>query len=266
MIDLSLRLGSIVTMGQSYTFLNAEASALVARFTTPPTNARKALIDTLVGGLKSSGVWSKLDALYVFAAADSQAARRNWIQDLYNATAVSSPTFTADRGFAGDGAASYVDSTFNPSTAVGAKFARNSAYFGFWSRTSGQLAASVAGYFNGTDGVSRLPRNASDSSTGRINQGGPLSAGSITDGSGLIGIARSAAAVERQSRNGVNQATGTDASTALANGTLRFGNFGTASFSPMQFAGGLAGENITVAEELAAYPHILTYMQAVGAA
>jgi hypothetical protein len=39
------------------------------------------LIDALVGALKASAVWAKLDVLWVLAAADSQAARRNWIAD-----------------------------------------------------------------------------------------------------------------------------------------------------------------------------------------
>ncbi len=253
--------------GGGYTPANSEAAALFARFTTPPTNARKALIDALVGSLKTAGVWAKLDALYLFAAADAQAARQNWVQDLYNATAVSSPTFTSDRGYTGDGAASYVDSNFNPSTAVAAKFVRDSAYFGFWSRTAGQLSASAAGYFDGTNGVTRLARNLSNESSGRINQATPIgtSGGLVTDGSGLLGISRSGASANRLSRNGANQFVGTVASSALANGTLRFGATGI-GFSTLQFAAGLIGQDLSVSDELAAYTPILTYLQAVGAA
>ena len=105
-------------------------------FTTPPDPTRKALINTLVKSLKAAGVWTKLDALYLFAAADAQAARRNWIQDLYNATAVSSPTFAADRGYTGDGAAAYLDTGFNPSTASSPKLTQNSAHASAWDRTS----------------------------------------------------------------------------------------------------------------------------------
>ena len=144
-LSLDLGLGSVATMGAGVSY-DAAATALFARFTTPPTSARKAVINTLIVALKDAGVWSKLDALYLFAAADSQAARQNWVQDLYNATAVSSPTFTADRGYNGDGSASYVDSGFNPTTAVTPKFVQNSAYFGLWSRTTTTFAGSSAGY------------------------------------------------------------------------------------------------------------------------
>ena len=268
-LSLDLSLGSLVATAGSggYTFLNAEAADLVARFTTPAADARKALIDDLVGSLKTAGVWAKLDALYMFAAANSQAALLNWVQDLYNATAVSSPTFTADRGFSGNASSSYVDSGFNPSTAVGANFLQNSAFFGAWSRTAGTQGGSAAGYFDGTKGVTLQPRDASNNTVGRINQASSSAALATTpDGSGLFGLARSASNALRLARNGVSLAALTTASSALANGTLRFGNFGTAVFSGIQFAAGLIGGNLTVAEELDAFNAINSYMTAVGAA
>jgi len=248
-------------------YILPQTQALVARFTTPPSLARMILINNLIGALITAGVWAKLDTLYLFAAADSQAARQNWIQNLYNCTAVSSPTFTTDRGYAGDGAASHVDSGFNPSTASTPKFARNSAYFGFWSRTSGTQTVSAAGAFV-ADGITRLTRNTSNDSSGRINQSAALaSVGSVvTDGSGLFGIARSGASVNRLSRNGANLTTGTDASTALVNATIKFGTINGVSFSAVQFAAGMFGENLSVAEETSAYTAVLAYLTAVGAA
>lgn len=122
---------------------------MVARFTAPPTNARKALIDTLIGSLKTGGVWAKLDALYVMAAADSQAARRNWIADAFNLTAVSSPTFTADRGYAGDGATANLSTGVAPNALT--RFAQNSAHLSAWVQTFGTgvyITRSTAGQPN----------------------------------------------------------------------------------------------------------------------
>ena len=51
-----------------------QALALFARMSTPPTGARKVAINRLYNDLISAGTLSKMDALYVFAAADSQAA------------------------------------------------------------------------------------------------------------------------------------------------------------------------------------------------
>lgn len=85
----------------------AEAKALFARMTTPPTNARKAQITKLIRTLKKAGVWAKLDVLYVFAAADSQAALLNWKGATFNAVNHGA-AFTADRGFTGDGVDDYL--------------------------------------------------------------------------------------------------------------------------------------------------------------
>lgn len=92
-----------------------EALALFARMTTQPTDARKTVINTFITSLKTAGVWDKLDAMYVFAAANQQAALLNWIADTNNATAENSPAFTADEGIQGNGTNSY-DNTFTNCT------------------------------------------------------------------------------------------------------------------------------------------------------
>lgn len=252
--------------GGAYVYANAEAAALAARFTTAPTNARAALIDTMVGAIKTAGVWSKLDALYVFAAADQQAALLNWVAAAYDATLVSTVSFTADRGFTGNGTSGYVSSNFNPTTASSPKFTQNDAYFGLWSRATGQQAGSAAGFFDGTNGTTRVTRNASDTGQGRINQASALATPVLLDGLGLHGIARSGAAVIRMARNGVNQTTGTNASATLANGAIRFGSISNSSFSALPFGAGAIGQNITEAEELGLYNALNTYLVAVGAA
>ncbi|WP_336802535.1 hypothetical protein, partial [Kaistia sp. MMO-174] len=72
-----------------------------ARLTNQPTTARKKLYNDLIVSLKTAGVWAKLDALYVLAAADAQAARQNLVANAYNISASGSPVFTADRGYTG---------------------------------------------------------------------------------------------------------------------------------------------------------------------
>lgn len=244
-----------------------ESIALFVRMTTPPTLLRKRLIDNVVVGLKSTGIWQKLDALYVFAADNSQAALLNWIADQYNASAVNAPTFTQDRGYAGDGSSSYVDSTFNPTTASSPKFVQDSAYFGIWLRTNVQFASSVAGYF-ATTGTTIAPRLGTDELQGRINQGSGVSSsttGSVTDGSKLTGISRSASDAMRIAKNGVNVVTGSTTSAAPVNGALRFGHFGTATYASHEFAAGIIGGNLTAGEELILYSALQAYMTAVGA-
>lgn len=127
-LSLDVGLGATINQGEGY---SAEAMALFARFTTPPTVARKTLINNMIVALKAAGVWAKLDCLWLEAAADSQAARQNWMRDAFNLTAINSPNFTVDRGYAGDGSTSYLLTAFTPSTA-GGKLTQNAASAGDW--------------------------------------------------------------------------------------------------------------------------------------
>ncbi|MDF7777415.1 hypothetical protein P1X14_19315 [Sphingomonas sp. AOB5] len=110
------------------------AVALIARMSVAPDGARVGVIDTLVRALKTAGVWAKLDALYLLAAHDAQAARLNWISSSYGLSVSGVPAFTVDRGYTGDGSAAYLDSGFNPVTA-GGKFAQNDAHMSVWTGT-----------------------------------------------------------------------------------------------------------------------------------
>jgi len=89
-----------------------EARALFARMTTPPSNARKAQIAKLIRSIKKAGVWSQLDVLYVFAAADSQAALLNWKGSVFNATN-NGAAFAPDRWFTGNGTSAYIATGFS---------------------------------------------------------------------------------------------------------------------------------------------------------
>lgn len=88
-----------------------EANALFKRMSTPPTVARKALIAKAIRTLKAAGIWSRLDGLTVYAAADSQAGALNWKSSSFNATNHGA-AFTADRGFTGDGVNDYIDTGY----------------------------------------------------------------------------------------------------------------------------------------------------------
>ncbi|WMT89097.1 hypothetical protein [Pelagibacterium sp. H642] len=114
--------------------LLAETQALLSRFSVQPSMARMAAINRLIGALKAGGVWQRLDALYVLAAHDAQAAQRNWVADSYNIVPGGAPVFTADRGYQGDGNG-YLDTGLNPATS-GLNYREDDASFGFWSLTN----------------------------------------------------------------------------------------------------------------------------------
>lgn len=248
--------------GAPWSAYSDEAEALFARFTTPPTVARKLLIDNFIVSLKTAGVWSKLDALHVTAAADSQAARQNWVQDAYNLTAFSSPVFTVDRGFTPDGSASYLDSGFNPTTAVAPKFTLNDAHFGAWHLTD--LANAGATSFDNGNATSRLANLATLQTQPRPNNA--ITAGITEDYAKHKGWTRSAAGVWEYYNSGVDAGGGTDASTALTSFAFGLGRTAGAAFGLNQCALQHWGGNLTAGEVLALYNAANTYMQAVGAA
>jgi hypothetical protein len=246
-----------------YTFVNSEAAALVARFTTPPTNARKVLIDNFYTAIKLVGL-SKFDAIYMLAAADAQSSLLNWVQDAYNLTAVNSPAFVVDRGYTGDGSTSYLDTGFNPTTAVGAKFVQDSGALSVWSRTN--LANGAGTSFDFGSPNSYVGRSTTaGQGTGRPNAGSGQSYGLLVY-PGYVGYSRTAAAVWEAYAAGVDSGGGTTVSAAPTNATLRICSIGAGSFGVNQIATALIASGLSAAEELATYNALNTYLQAIGAA
>lgn len=242
-----------------------ESLALFARFTTPPTLTRMVLINTLIGSLVTAGVWSKLDAFYMLAAADAQSSLLNWVSTSYNLTAVNSPALVVDQGYTGDGATSYLDTNFNPTTAVGAKFVQDSAHNAIWSRTNlnnAGASSNDAGALN-----SQIARQAavSGNALGRANTGSGILIGAGAY-PGHICWSRTAAAVWEGYAQGIDSGGGTDASAAMTNANMRLLSYNGAAFGVNQIAAAHMGSGLTAAEVLAAKAALLTYLQAIGAA
>lgn len=250
----------------------AETIALLSRFTTQPTPSTRAdRINDLIVALKTAGVWSKLDALYVMAAHDAQAAQRNWIADQYNLTAVSSPTFTADRGYTGNGTSSYLGTGFVPTTA-GGLYALNDAHVSVWSRTSTQTNTVEIGArdASGNNQVFLQVRAATNRTVSRINQDVAFGDAAATDGSGHFLLTRRGATESELYRNGVSSLDSASASDAMPGREILLGALNTAGvaglFSPKQLAGASIGGGISDAEALAFHAALNTYLTAVGAA
>lgn len=249
----------------SYTFVNAEAAALAARFTTPPTNGRALLIDTLIGSLKTAGAWSKLDAFYMLAAADAQSSLLNWVSTSYNLTAVNSPTFVVDQGYTGDAATSYLDSGFNPTTAPTPKFVQDSAHAALWARTNLPNGAGDSFDFGSSNSyIARAVSLAGRGATRPNAASGQL----IGNGAypGYAAWARSAAAVWEGYAQGVDAGGGTTVSALPVNATLAILRSRDGSFGANQIATAHFGSNLTAGEVAASFTAIQTYLQAIGAA
>jgi len=81
---------------------------------TLPEYSQQLLQNQLVIDLKDGGIWNKLDTFGVFATNGNDIfALVDW-KRLTTYTPVSSPTFTINEGFQGNGTSSYIDTNFNP--------------------------------------------------------------------------------------------------------------------------------------------------------
>jgi hypothetical protein len=250
----------------------AETDALVARFTTPPTDDRKGHINTLIKSLKTDGVWSKLDYLHVYAAADSQAARLNWLGDYANATAVSSPTFTADRGYQGNGSSSYINTGYNPGGVGTWQLLQDSSHQGFWSRTNvGQTAFDIGCRTSTAVALfCVLSRLATDTFNWRSSEDGPGTNVANTDSNGHFVTRRSGASAGAAFRNASSIGTASVGSVAILNLAWFVGSCNSAgspaTYSTRQYAASHGGASLTDQNVTDLYAALNTYMQAVGAA
>jgi len=258
--NASTTLWSFTTAAAGY---DAATEAIAAAFTTPPTTARKNLIDAAVVALKAAGVWDKIDLLEVDAAADSQAALINW-KNPAGATgvAVNSPTFTADSGFTGNGSSSYIDTSFNPAT-MGVNYTQNLCCAFAWSLTAGQSVRGIIG--NSASSIVLLPRSASDLSEARVNAtSASTNVPASTDGTGLWSINRTAGTTQQFYRNATLLSSGTNSSIAVTSANLEALRSAATYWAGTVACVGLAG-SMNLTEQTDLYNALNTYLTAVGA-
>lgn len=251
---------------------SAEAKALFARMSVEPAATRKGQIDTLIRRLKIAGLWTKFDILYLLAAHDAQAARLNWIADAHNLTAVSSPTFTEDRGYAGNGSTSYLDTGWAPST--GPNFTLNSASLGVYVNAGtddGAATRVAAGCISSGAGAIVIPRSQTTNKLrGRINASASVdSTGSAATILGLSCLTRTDASNVNLYRNGALDSTVSSASAsmpAIALAILANNNAGViANFSDARVAFAFAGAGLSAADIAAINTLVLAYLTPIGA-
>jgi len=98
-----------------------ESNRLFTRMTLPTLSgstliARQNLIDSVVKFCKTNSCWTG-DALWVYANADTGSANLNWLSgatDSFRCVRNGTITFTADKGYTGDGATGYLNTQFRP--------------------------------------------------------------------------------------------------------------------------------------------------------
>ena len=242
-----------------------QALALFARMSPTPSPARKVLINQTIAALIGAGVWTKLDVLQIYAA-DAQAnALLNWISSSYNSTAVNSPTFTADRGFTGDGVSAYLNTGYAASS--GPKWGQNDHSFGRWLRTGPggggmDLGAYETATLKSAYVLSNVGAQYQVSDSGTLQTVNASVIGSVTatrTASGSFDIYKNGAFV-------TNVVAVSRAGSTLSMYVLAY-NFdgGAATFSSNQLGAIYMGAALTAGDTLALHNALQAYMTGVGA-
>lgn len=253
---------------------SAEATAYFAAMSVAPDATRKGHLNTLIAALKTAGVWAKLDALYIMAAHDAQAARVNAVNPASVATTSGTLTFTTDRGYAGNGTTGYMSTGFNPSTASNPKFTQNSAHMGAWSRTAGNSGAEVGTIIAAASpGSAAVSTNVFGNSRVYVNSGNSFEAVANSPATAHICWSRTGAATTPCYRNASLVVTSTLASVAPGNSEILLAaanSSTTGTITPVNYCSNQImfvhwGSQLSGAEVTALYNALDTYKTAVGA-
>lgn len=216
----------------------------------PDADRKKLISQMFVSGM-SSPWWYKLDALWVHAAHEAQAGRLNWLGDNYNCIPVNNPVFMADRGYTFDGSSNYLDTQFNPASAVSPKYTRDSGSLGVRMNTDG-VGTSIMGLYDVPNniGTSLNPKvnNTEKRAEYRVNQGSVSLSPDVNTAPTSIGMHvanRTSSTDVRGYRNGNMHAQATHASLPIASGRIRIGSATTVGYRAGQVSMSFIGGGLT---------------------
>lgn len=230
------------------------------------SSARTTLVSALIRGLKADGIWP-LDRLFIWAGENSAQARRDLVTRSL-ASAANGPTFTANRGYAGDGLSAYLDTTLAASALTVAT--DTTMFIGQWLNVLGAADPVVTGSTDGTL-TSDILGPYTDSKIyprlGDASAAGIASAG----GAGFYLAEKTASTSATVARNGVDLGSETIASGARSTASmyhLAFNNNGTAGTFPSSTTRTAAlaiGGQLGATKRVALYNRLNTFLTAIGA-
>jgi hypothetical protein len=230
-----------------------QAVALFARMTNTPSVGRKRLMDTLIKALIAAGVWASLDGLWVPAAADAQAASLNWVAN--NAVTLNGGiTFTADRGYTGNGTTGWIDTGVTPALAV-----HNSNAAGVYMNqdvnlNSGQLAAGSIEVFVKATGPQL--QGFSEGSSAFV---------SVVDGTGYSALTRTDGTTITLQKNATQTASAHSSSGFSGLPTSLMSIAGGVALSTGRMAAAHVGSGLTTTQLSNLYAALLSYLTNIGA-
>lgn len=245
-------------------------NVLLIALTGTYNDTRKTAIDTLIRALKTSGVWSTYDVLCI-AGLNSADSLINWKNPgTFNSSLVNAPTFTADRGFAGNGTSSYINTNFNPNTESG-NFTLNSAHLGLYCRTDSDPALArdmgARTAFNSNESVLIL-RESGNGFAG-LNANEVTTAISSGNSTGYWSSSRTSSNSLVLRRNGSEFTSSSISSSAIPNLNIYVGSVNSGGspvgYTTRQYAAWSIGGGLTSTQMVDEYTAIQAYMTAIGA-
>jgi hypothetical protein len=208
-------LGSTLLSGGGGGGVDPDAQAFItAAAITDPT--QQAAINTLVVDLKGYSIWTKMKALYPFVGGTASSHKFNLKNPLDTDAAyrlVFNGGWThSSTGALPNGTNAYADTKFKPNVGT-----LNSNAIGYYIRTvnsSGATDPVNMGAFDSISAASSLLNSAS-SVSGRLN--GNLISGSITGGTGLFSISKTASTTTNVYKNSTSVGSGNSGGSLSAN-------------------------------------------------
>lgn len=237
-----------------------------AMATQPSPQWRKATNQLFVDLKVALGVahlYSAFDVLYLFTAETAQAALLNAAKRNHDATN-HGMTFTSRAGFQGDGAATYIDTNYDPAV-DGAAYKQDRAAFGVYIGATaiadtaeiGQKYADLWCRKVDVPGYSQF----------RVNAAAYGAAVSLPTAR-LFAVDRSGPATTHIYHNGVAKASSSAASTAIASDNFYIGarsNAGApADFSARQIGMAFIGSSLTATQHAGMYQALINYLVALS--
>jgi hypothetical protein len=236
-------------------------AAVVAGYASAPDGTRQGYMGTLISSLMSSGVWAKLDALYVFAATEDQGSRVNWVNPgTYNCTKTGTPTFTVDNGWAAS-SGNYLDSGFNP-TVGSPKFVRNNGHL--MAATLTDAVGGATTYLAGISGWAGIQPRSSAGLISSLAHSSSVDNGGANTGIGLYGWNRSASGPYDRYKNGSVFDSPSRTTVAAANANLLIGTHNGSNISTKVVSFVCLGSALTSQQAIDLNSAYAAYMTSIG--
>jgi hypothetical protein len=234
-----------------------------------PTPQERTAIERLFRALGAAGLLSVLDALYVGAATDVD-SRLNLLGTSGTLTKTNAPVWTKYRGYKGNGTNASLDSGINPSTAPGLNYTLDSASLFGYVLSQPTVSAGIVGrgaspaytFINPAGPAAKMYACVNETITGTSNSN---ATNPQKNGLGLCVAVRESAGAVKLYRGSSLIATGTSASTAIPNGTIR-GLSGGGDFTDAELGAWGFGGAMTAAQVAALNTALRTYFSDLGQA